>query len=51
MAETTRQRTPRSAFDLDITTVESAPRAADLLNGTSDNCTGTNDSAGVTCPA
>lgn len=36
-------------FDLDITVVRSLPRAADLLNSTSDGCSGTSDSAGVTC--
>ena len=54
MSETrtrSRARTALADFDLDITTIQSAPRAADLLNDTSDGCTGTADSAGVTCPA
>ena len=39
----------QDGFDLDITTVQSAPRAADLLNSTDDGCGSTPDSAGVAC--
>jgi FxLD family lantipeptide len=45
----TGSRTALGDFDLDITTVQALPRAADLLNSTSDGCGGTTDSAGVTC--
>lgn len=41
--------TTQDIFDLDITTVASAPRAADLLEATSDGCGHTPDSAGVAC--
>ncbi|GAB3284197.1 FxLD family lanthipeptide [Kineosporia babensis] len=34
-------------FDLDITTVASAPRSPDLLNSTDDGCGETPDPAGV----
>ncbi|WP_369265894.1 FxLD family lanthipeptide [Streptomyces harbinensis] len=37
-------------FDLDISLVESTSVVAELLESTSDNCGGTADSAGVTCP-
>lgn len=49
MSDAQRTMSRSAEFDLDITTVKSAPRAADLLNSTSDNCGGTDDSAGVTC--
>ncbi|GAA2377525.1 FxLD family lanthipeptide [Streptomyces carpaticus] len=37
-------------FDLDVSLVESTPVVAELMESTSDNCGGTADSAGVTCP-
>lgn len=39
----------KDPFDLNITTVATAPRSADLLESTSDNCGHTPDSAGVAC--
>jgi FxLD family lantipeptide len=42
-------RDAQDGFDLGITTVESAPRAADLLNNTDHGCGHTPDSAGVVC--
>lgn len=49
MFETSTQASAQDGFDLDITTVQAAPRAGDLLDSTSDGCGHTPDSVGVAC--